>query len=267
MTVIFDGVAFAQENEKKLASEVEKLRSQNVIPKLASFIIGDDPRALKYQQLKQKVAQSIGALVEIRQFGENESIELVKAAIEEANEDLTVHGVMIQLPHPKKFRPFRKDLIASISPAKDVDGMRDDSLFVAPVVQAIELALNSALVSQLAKKGGKLAICVVGGSGFVGAKTVRHLKKHKEWEVKGVDVEIANLSDVTRSTDVIISVTGKPNLITEDMVGSGAILIDVGAPIGEIDKSAYSKASFYTPVPGGIGPVTIFFLIKNLVSP
>ncbi len=265
-TIYFDGKQFVEARKEELVAQVKLLKAKGVIPKLVSLVVGDEESAVKYQELKRRRAQEIGAVVEIAQFNKNETFAELVQFIEKLNEDEKVHGVMIQLPLPRSLKNRTEELINKISKTKDVDGMRDDSQFVAPVVLAVKAALNDALrVVRPKKTNEKLAICVV-GAGFVGKKIIKHLKEVGFSNTYGVDTGVQKLSQETLKAHVIVSSTGKANLITEKMVKTDSMLIDVGAPFGEITASASKKAVFTTPVPGGIGPVTIYFLLFNLIK-
>lgn len=267
---LFDGRAKAEEIERRLLNQT--LRAREKV--LHSIVVGDDEGALKYQKMKQAAAERVGAKLIIDHFDSNKSFEDLKSKIEDLGSDDSVDGIMIQLPLPVNLRHKTKDLIDLIDPKKDVDGMRparlsaeagaggDDSPFIAPVVMAVDVALDDA--SKVLDKDLKtMKTLVVGSSGFVGQKLVRRLSD-KNYIVVGVD-EGDYLDPYTKSADVIVSVTGVENLIGPEKIKDGAILIDVGSPKGDIAKDAYDKAAFVSPVPGGIGPVTIACLLENLI--
>ena len=189
----------------------------------------------------------------------------VHEIINTLNSDDNVHGIMIQLPFSTHISSQTKNaLIHSIASSKDVDGMTNNSSFPTPVVHAIVDALAEAgkVINPLKNRSLK----IVGAEGFVGKRLLHTLQK-KDWEdIEGLDIETKNLTGKTREADVLISVTGVPEIITADMVKEGSVLIDVGAPRGDISKDAYAKASFVSPVPGGVGPVTISSLLENLIN-
>ncbi len=254
---IFDG--------KKKAEEIElALRARSSNRKfLNSIVVGSESGALKYQEMKKKTSEEVGCEISIFQFPDSTSFEELSSIINKWNSDPSVDGIMIQLPLPENLRHKTKDLIDSIAREKDVDGMRDDSPFVSPVVRAVMLALEEA-AEVLDKDLKSLKTLVVGSSGFVGQKLVSHLSD-ENYIVVGVD-EGDYLDPYTQSADVIISATGVENLIGPEKIKDGVILIDVGSPTGDIDKMAYDKAAFVSPVPGGVGPVTIACLVENLIK-
>ena len=263
-SIIFDGALHALEKEEQLKKEIRRLKEKGVTPKLVSIVVGDIGGGKFYQNLKKKAAERIGAVIEIRYFGKEIKLVELRKLIKKLNEEKNVHGVMIQLPLPENFSKVdRERIIQSIKRKKDVDGMRSDGSFLAPVVKAVLLALKRASKYM---KGEGMQILVIGAKGFVGEKVIKVLKE-MEYEVDGVDVETKNLKQKTKKADVLISAAGKPNLIKVEMVKNGAVVIDVGAPKGDVDFNEVSKkASFITPVPGGIGPLNISFLLENLVE-
>ena len=274
----FDGKKIAFEKERELKKDVARLRRKGVTPKLASIVVGDVGAGKFYQSLKKKAAERIGAEIKIISLSPSISLKEIKAEIEKYNSDPKVHGVMIQLPLPGNLRLKTKNLIQSIDARKDVDGLREDSQFLTPVVKAVLAALIEAtyvLSSGSNRLNVGLKTVVVGAKGFEGTKITRVLQE-MGYEVIGADVETKDLklrpkddqplAEKTKNADIVISVTGSPGLIEPDMIKDGAAVIDVGAPIGDINKKIYKKAAFVSPVPGGIGPVTISMLLENLVE-
>ncbi len=263
MAIVFDGREFAKKKEVELLEKVELLRKKGITPKLFSIVVGDVDGAMKYQEMKKKAGERVGIEVEIKIFKENASEKEIEKEIERLNASLNVHGVMIQLPLPKSFsKEDREQLINAINPQKDVDGLREDSHFVAPVVKAVLEAIKASPL-----RGGPCKVAVVGAKGFEGIKMVRELVRNS-FIVHGLDQEDSLTTNYQLLTaDVVISCTGVPDLITGGMVKEGVIAIDVGAPRGDFDfESVSKKASFITSVPGGIGPVTIACLLENVVA-
>lgn len=274
----FDGKKIAAGKERELKKEVERLRRKGITPGLVSIVVGDVGGGKFYQSLKKKAAQRIGAEIKIISLNPSVSLGEIKAKIEKYNSDVKVHGVMVQLPLPGNLKLKTKDLINAIDPQKDVDGLREDSQFLTPVVKAVLAALIEAsyvLSSESVQLKTGLKIVVVGAKGFEGAKITRVLKE-MGYKVEGVDVATKNiklrpeddrpLAEKTKNADILISVTGSPGLIRPEMVKEGVAVIDIGSPKGDVDKAAYKKAVFVSPVPGGIGPVTISSLLENLVE-
>jgi methylenetetrahydrofolate dehydrogenase (NADP+)/methenyltetrahydrofolate cyclohydrolase len=262
--LIFDGRAFAKAKEEELQVRVQKLKDDGIVPTMVSIVIGDIDGSLKYQEMKKKAGARVGIEIDIKAFDVHISKDEIVKEIERLNEDPKIHGIMVQLPLPKSFtNDDRGQILSAIDPKKDVDGMRDVSGYEAPVVRAVIAALHAAKKLSVMSTLSKVA--VVGAKGFEGRKIVEHVTSLKllvtEFD-KGDDLGNSHLFNA----DVVISCTGQSGLITGDMVKEGVIAIDVGAPSGDFDfESVSQKASFITPVPGGIGPMTIALLMENIV--
>ena len=278
MVTIFDGKTFAEKKIARLDKEVAKLKNGGIHPKLASIIVGEDPASLLYVSLKKKKAESIGAEMDIYFLKEKDFLETILALIDSLNSDPTVYGIMVQLPLPSIFsRQDREMVINSIRESKDVDGLRENSLFLHPTSKAVidvidesknTIDYNSTCADMSSSErchGTNPIVCVVGATGMVGRPLVKELKK-EGYQVIECDHDTKDLEQKTIKADILISVTGKPALITKDMVKVGATVIDVGSPKGDISLGVYEVAGFITPVPGGIGPITIASLLENLVK-
>jgi len=278
---IFDGKKIRDDILKNLADKVV-LMSRH--PILAEILIGNDSVSKQYAQLKKKMAEKTGITFNIYTFSEKDSEEEIVECIKFLNQDDEVNGIMIQIPVSKKFD--RDRLISAISEEKDVDGLRFclglKSNFRPPVVLAILEALGRSqttdnqetMTNQVSRiqisKGKKIALI---GKGFlVGNPLARELERQG---IKFESIDSSNMHNselIIRNSDIIISATGKAGIIKPEMVKEGAVLIDAGTAEengelkGDIDPKAYSKAAYYTPVPGGIGPVTVALLFKNLVD-
>lgn len=256
--VIFNGKLLAKQKEQIFKKRVLKLKKKGITPKLVSVLIGENAGSKLYLSLKRKAAKRIGAEVTIKKFPINVSSKEIIDFIKKRNKDNAVHGIMVQLPLPKNFSEKQRDeIIEAIVPEKDVDGMREDGPFLTPTVKAVMLAIKEA------EKIGR--VVVVGEKGFVGKKLVKVLKE-MGYKVEGVDIDTRDMEKKIKKADILISATGKPGLIKKEMIKEGAVIVDVGTPRADVEREVYEKASFITPVPGGIGPVTIACLLENLVS-
>lgn len=250
---------------KKLAAEREEVlrQVQDHRPiKLVSIVLKDDSAGQLYTRLKNEAADRIGVQFvreNVKRWNKDKILELVK----KYSQDSQTQGIIIQRPgglwrqsHALRRSQFEADweeLVAAIDPQKDVDGLRPDSKFTMATVKAVETIIETV------KAKGK--IVVVGSLGLVGRTLVKKLA------AVGVDLEAKDLAVVTRQADILISATGQAKLITADMVKDGAVVIDVGWPKGDVDfKSVSKKASVITPVPGGVGPLTVSCLLENLIS-
>lgn len=261
MTTIFDGREFARKKEQKLKREISALKKRGVTPRLVSILVGNDPASTLYVSLKKKAAERIGCEMKIEKFSSVKSVNQLIQLIKKLNKDKKVHGIMVQLPLPKEIVNYKLSIVNSIALEKDVDGLRENSPFVPAAVRAVLQILDESRVKKLANP----RTVVVGASGMVGRPLMKELKI-KNYELRGYDIKTKNLGAKTLKADILISATGVPELIKGDMVKNGAVVIDVGSPVGDVrSNEVVEKASFITPVPGGVGPVTISCLLENLV--
>lgn len=271
MMVIFDGREFAKKKEQELRIKTQDLRGRGIIPKLATILVGDDPASHLYVSLKKKAAERIGARLEVISLSQSIEPNKIINSIKGLNEDETVHGIMVQLPLPSSLKPKAKSIINTIDLKKDVDGLRENSLFIPATVKAILQILTEALkIVRPPLRGNPCKVVVIGAGGEVGRRLMNVIKKDlrfKNLEIEGYDIETVDIRAKTKGSDILISATGVPGLIKGDMVKDGVIVIDVGSPKGDFDfESISKKASFITPVPGGVGPFTISCLLQNLVD-
>ncbi|MEI8143127.1 MAG: bifunctional 5,10-methylenetetrahydrofolate dehydrogenase/5,10-methenyltetrahydrofolate cyclohydrolase [Candidatus Berkelbacteria bacterium] len=275
----FDGKTIRDRSLKQIA---DKNAAASRPPHLAVILAGDNPVCAKYVELKKKSAIRAGITFSDYQFDNTHSQQEIIECIQHLNDDEEIDGIMIQIPVDLKFD--RDELIKSISPKKDVDGLRYclglDSDFKPPVVEAILEALRLASLAQ--GKTSKDSKVVLVGSGFLVGKPLE--KALREIGVSPVVISTgAEKSSDTRkisrqarddmkNSDIIITATGQSDLIKPDMIKEGVVLIDAGTTeangclVGDIDPKCYEKSSYYTPVPGGIGPVTIAKLFENLTK-
>ncbi|HET7099134.1 MAG TPA: bifunctional 5,10-methylenetetrahydrofolate dehydrogenase/5,10-methenyltetrahydrofolate cyclohydrolase [Patescibacteria group bacterium] len=262
-TVIFDGREFAETKEEALILKVLELRQKGVSPHLVSIIVGDNPASHLYVGLKKQAVERIGGDVTVVALNKNVTLEKVMETIDWYNNDTEIQGIMVQLPLPEQLLDSKFQILDSISPAKDVDGLRSDSKFTHPTAQAVMDIIDFANgYLDLTKTSNCV---VVGASGMVGTSVAKELKK-KGYNVTECDKDTVDLKSETLKADILVSATGQAGLITEDMIKSDATVIDVGSPVGNVDLDLKSKASFVTPVPGGVGPVTISCLLENLIE-
>ncbi len=260
---VFDGRKFSNLKEGEIKKQTAALKEKGITPKLVSIFVGSNMASKRYLSLKKQAAERVGVELQVKSLSESSSIRGIINVIEQLNKDKSIHGVMAQLPLPESFsRNERDEIINSINPGKDVDGMRDDSLFITPAAKAVMTAVKEA--SSFIT--GTPRVVVVGAKGFLGKKIITVIKE-MDYEVLGLDIETKDLAKKTKNADIIISVTGQKRLISGKMIKDKAVVIDVGAPNGDVVfDEAVKKASFITPVPGGIGPVTISCLLENLVE-
>ena len=266
--IIFNGRDFADEKEEELKIVVSGLRSRGIVPHLASILVGDDEASRLYIGLKKKAVERIGAEHDSYFLPENTKLSDILALIASLNEDKNVQGIMVQMPIPGQLGNHKDEIIKAIDPKKDVDGLRDDSSFLHPTSRAIIDIINEAKRYDNVRPTSKttsLRVVVVGATGMVGRPLVKELKK-EGYEVIGCDSKTMDLKNNTLKGDILVSVTGVPGIIKADMVKRGTIVIDVGSPVGDFDPEVKNKSAFFTPVPGGVGPVTIACLLENLID-
>lgn len=268
MTIIFDGKAFAFKKEEEIKLRVDELKKKGINPKLSIILVGEDPGSILYVNLKRKAGERAGIKIDVRNWTLEVSKKELIEEINVLNNDKTVHGILVQLPLPSKFtKEGVSEILNAIDPKKDVDGLTNNSPFIPATVKAVEAILLEG-EEALLHNNYPYKVLVVGSKGEVGKRLLKRLHELNGhvYNVKGVDMDTIDLKSETLNADILISVTGKPNLIKADMVKKGAVLIDVGSPKGDIEKAAYEKANFVSPVPGGVGPNTIIALLENLLS-
>ena len=271
-TKIIDGKQIAKEFREKLAKKVQKLGST---PKLAVLVVGDHPASQIYVQNKKKAADSVGINVDIYQMSATENEENILKLIAELNASKEVDGILLQLPVPKHLNA--ETLISAIDPAKDVDGLHPQN--VGNMVSGLPAMISCTplgclyLLKQVMPSMTGLHAVVVGRSALVG-KPLAQLLLQEDCTVTQAHSKTRNLADLTKQADILVCAVGKPGLITGEMVKPGAVVIDVG--INRLDNGKIvgdtlflemlGKASYITPVPGGVGPMTIAMLLWNVVK-
>lgn len=260
--MIIDGRMVASELEKELVAKVAALKDK---PKIVSILIGSDPASLLYSELKEKAAKRVGIDFEILKVAETPKDELIKLVDEISSRD-QVTGVMLQLPIPNITGSELNEILKSIPLKKDVDGMRWEESGVMPatvraiihLINNIEMIIKGSLVDK--------KMVVVGARGAVGRPLVFYLKKLGYSQVAEVEWDTASPAEIIGTGEVVISCVGKEGHITPEMVIDGTIVIDVGAPRGDMTKKVYEKASVAVGVPNGVGPATIACLMNNALD-
>jgi len=244
----FDGVGLAEEIRRGL------LESGKLVGKrLVVFQTGD--RESVYVRLKRKMGDSLGVKVEVKIIND---LEKLKKEILKVGKDSEVNGVLVQLPIVGASETERDEILRLIPEDKDVDGLNPDGgKFLPAVVVAVEKTLEKFEVC-------KLKIGVVGAKGIVGRGLMRRFEDDLGLVVEGFDM--GDDLDELKRCDVVISATGQVSLIKPDMVKDGVIAIDLGYPKPDFEEGVKEKAEFFTPVPGGVGPVTVVSLFENLAK-
>ena len=270
---ILDGKSVANQIKEKLKEEIENL---SIKPGLAVICIGDNPASNLYVKLKRKVCEEIGIHVEEYLFDNAIKQEELIRLIEKLNIEEKIHGILVQSPVPYHINIL--ELFEKIAPEKDVDGFHP--INVGKLAQGLnEVAPCTPLgIMHLLKKynielEGKNCV-VIGRSNIVG-RPMAQLLINANATVTVCHSKTKNISDITKQADILIVAVGKPNFITEDMVKEGVVVIDVGINreenskmiVGDVNfESVKEKCSYITPVPGGVGPMTIITLMENVIK-
>jgi len=269
---IIDGKKIAAEVREEVRQRVLELqRKTDKVPGLAAVLVGDDPASASYVRSKTKACQEAG--VYSRQISPAADIPLsdLLAIIRDLNGDPAIHGILVQLPLPSHLD--ERIILEAVDPAKDVDGFTFGSIGRLVENQARFVPCTPAgIIELLVREGiavkGKHAV-VVGRSEIVG-KPVAFLLLHRHATVTICHSRTADLAAETRRADILVVAAGRPRLITGTMIKPGAVVLDVGINrvegklVGDVDfESASQVASALTPVPGGVGPMTVAMLLKN----
>ncbi|MFK7822555.1 MAG: bifunctional methylenetetrahydrofolate dehydrogenase/methenyltetrahydrofolate cyclohydrolase FolD [Oligoflexales bacterium] len=276
MARVIDGKAIAAKIRLNLQSKVEQhTKSDTRPPALSVVLVGDDPASKIYVEFKEKACKQVGMSTQTHRLPQTtEETELI-ALIDRLNEDPEVDGILVQLPLPKQIDKLR--IIGQISPIKDVDGLGAKnqgllSLGLPGHRPCTPLGVMKLLEASEIELTGKLAT-VIGRSILVGSPMVR-LLGHANATVQNIHSRTENPAAIARQADIIVAAAGVPELVNPDWVKPGAVLIDVGIHRSKEGKLvgdlAYRElepiASYITPVPGGVGPMTIAMLLANCIQ-
>lgn len=275
MAVILDGKAVSAKVKEEVKAEVEALKKQGVSVGLAVIIVGNNPASRTYVNNKKKACEAAGIVSEEYALPEETTQEELLALVRELNQKDSINGILCQLPLPKELD--EEAVIAAISEKKDVDAfsavnvghiMIGDYSFLPCTPAGIMEILRHYNIDVTGKE------CVVIGRSNIVGKPMAMLLLHQNGTVTICHSKTKNLKDVTSRADILVAAVGIPHFVTADMVKEGAVVIDVGMDrdengklCGDVDFAAVEpKASYITPVPGGVGPMTIATLLKNTVT-
>jgi len=278
---IIDGKRIAQQIRDELKVEVARLRrDRGITPGLAAVLVGDNPASKVYVNMKAKACDEVGIHSEKIQLPAETKQDHLIDVVHELNRDEQIHGILIQLPLPTHLDEHK--VLTEVSPNKDVDGFHPLNLGqllsakfwneLPPFVPCTPAGCIKLIESTGTEIEGKNSV-VVGRSVIVG-KPVAMLLLAKQATVSIAHSRTRNLKEVCRQADILVVAAGKAKLVTADMIKPGAVVIDVGTNrvgekqlVGDVDfESAQNVAGFITPVPGGVGPMTIAMLLKNTVE-
>lgn len=279
---IIDGKAISAKIREEVKKRAASLRERGIIPCLAVVLVGEDPASLSYVAAKEKALSETGMESRDIRFPAGTGEAALLSLIAKLNADETIHGILVQLPLPAHINADR--VIVAIDPAKDVDGFHPVSVGNMVLGRPGFLPCTPCGVLALLRKiniplSGAYAV-IVGRSNIVG-KPLANLLTRRDLNatVTICHTGTADLARYTREADILIAAAGKPALISPDMVKPGAAVIDVGVNRvpdpsakngfrlrGDVDPAAAERAAYITPVPGGVGPMTIAMLLQNVVQ-
>jgi methylenetetrahydrofolate dehydrogenase (NADP+)/methenyltetrahydrofolate cyclohydrolase len=284
--MVIDGKQIAEEILQNLQKKVVELKKQGVMPTLAAVLVGDNPTSESYVRQKQKAATQIGAILRCTKYAEptgrqdvRSTKEEIQHVINQLNNDPAIHGIILQLPLPPH---FHVSIHESIYPNKDVDGFVPNSKFKVPVALAVEKILQRMYEIRSTKYDEKefytwltLHNIVIIGRGETAGKPIAEYLINQGYNVPIVHSQTSEKERqcVIKNADIIISCVGKHQVISSKGIKKGVILISVGIwrdsegkPHGDYEEDDIKGiASFYTPTPGGVGPVNVACLMQNLI--
>jgi len=269
-----NGTDISQQIKNDVKLDVEKLISQGITPKLTVVIVGENPASLTYVASKERQAKEIGMNSNVIRLPEESSQKELLGIIEELNNDSTVHGILVQLPVPKQIN--EEVVINAISPDKDVDGLHPVNLGKLVLGEARLVSCTPAGVIEMLDRE-KIAIegknvVIIGRSNIVG-KPLFHLFLKRNATVTVCHSKTKDLIGISKTADILVAAIGRTKMITKEYIKLGAVVIDVG--INRVDGKLYGDVDYedvlpfvsrITPVPRGVGPMTIAMLLKNTIT-
>ncbi|MGG0186511.1 bifunctional methylenetetrahydrofolate dehydrogenase/methenyltetrahydrofolate cyclohydrolase FolD [Bacillus rhizoplanae] len=274
VAVIIKGNEVAEKKRAQLKEKVAELKEQGIVPGLAVILVGDDPASHSYVKGKEKGCEQVGIYSELITFPNTITQDRLLAEIERLNNDDRIHGILVQLPLPNHIE--EKAIIEKISPEKDVDGFHPISIGRMMTGQDTFLPCTPHGILELVKETnlditGKHVV-VIGRSNIVG-KPVGQLFLNENATVTYCHSKTANIKELTKLADILIVAVGRAKMVTADYIKEGAVVIDVGVNrldtgklCGDVDfDDVLNVAGYITPVPKGVGPMTITMLLENTV--
>lgn len=271
-----DGKEIAQSVKDRVKRAVEELKTQGINPCLATILVGENPASATYVRNKHKACEEVGIATKDHKLDSNITQSQLNEIIGKLNDDKSVHGILVQLPLPKQLDEFATT--SRISPLKDVDGLTPHNAGLLAMKKAALVACTPSGVMEMfdyykINLEGKNVV-LINRSNLVG-KPLYHLLLEKNATVITCHSKTKNLKELCQSADIIITAVGDRNrfTLTPDMIKQGAVVIDVAISrfqdklVGDADyEQIIQKASYATPVPGGVGPMTVAMLLKNTIT-
>lgn len=285
MANIIDGKQVAADIRAELKAEVASLKEKDIVPGLGVILVGEDPASRSYVTAKEKACEEAGIYSDDNRLPADTSSEDLLKLIEQMNADPKIHGILVQLPLPKHMD--ESEMLRAVSPDKDVDGFHPVNVGKMVLGEKAFLSCTPHGIIKLLEKSGTETkgkhVVVVGRSNIVGKPVANMLLQKKEGANATVTICHTGTHDIgyfSKQADILVVAAGRPNTVTADMVKEGAVVIDVGVNrvedaskksgyrlVGDVDFDEVSKkASLITPVPGGVGPMTITMLLFNTVE-
>lgn len=275
MAEIISGKVISAAVKERIAAEVSQLKAQGLTPGLAVIIVGTDPASQVYVGSKERTCIELGMYSEKYELPENTTEEELLALVERLNQDDKIHGILCQLPLPKHLN--EKAVIDAIDPKKDVDAFHVQNVGKIMIGDYDFLPCTPAGIMEMLKysnidPAGKHCV-VIGRSNIVG-KPMAMLMLHSNATVTICHSKTQNLKEICREADILVAAVGRAKFVTADMVKKGAVVVDVGMNrdengklCGDVDYAAVEPiCSAITPVPGGVGPMTIAMLMQNTLT-
>lgn len=272
--VKMDGATLAKRIRKEIAAKTQQMMESGVFPHLTVVVVGSDPASAVYVRNKEHACKEAGIRSTVVRLDEDCDQETLEQVICRLNEDADVHGILVQLPLPKHLNTSR--VVSLIDPKKDVDGFHAVNCGLllgggGGFVPCTPLGVMEILKEYRIELRGKRAV-VIGRSGIVG-KPVALLLLEADATVTICHSHTENLAAITREADILVVAAGRAGFITKDMIKPGATVIDVGINrkeeggiCGDVAPDVFETAGYMTPVPGGVGPMTIAMLLRNTLD-
>lgn len=274
MATIIDGKELSKKLKEQMKDRVAQMRQQGIVPKLVVVLVGNNSASEVYVRNKHKACGEVGIESEVIKMPEETTQQELLDVVKGLNEDRTVDGILVQLPLPGQIN--EKVVLRSILPEKDVDGFHPVNVGLLSIGDdCYAPATPSGIIAMFKEYGIEIAgkhCVIIGRSNIVGKPMAALLLRHNA-TVTICHSKTQNLGELTRQADIVIVATGHRHTLTADMVKEGAVVIDVGMNRNELGKlcgdvdfdEVKEKASFITPVPGGVGPMTITELLENTI--
>lgn len=286
MAIILSGRDLSDKMKQDYKKEIEQIKQKhNIVPGLAVILIGDNPASLSYVKLKEKACTEVGIVSHDLRFNADYKEEELLKLIQDMNSNNNIHGILVQLPLPEHIS--EEKILCAIDPEKDVDGFHPVNVGKMMIGAPSFLPATPSGIQQLLLRNnieieGKHVV-IIGRSNIVGKPLAMILIQKKPGANATVTLchtRTKNIAEIARTADILVAAVGRPHTVTKDMVKQGAVVIDVGVNriedktrkrgyrlIGDVDFEEVSeKASAITPVPGGVGPMTITMLLHNTIQ-